>query len=143
MFWKEAAAQTIALIYYFAMAEADLKKHCVPLVFAAAGPFAFCLVRIFLLEPQIKDMLLGLIPGALLLIISKLSRQAIGYGDGIMLISSGILTGLFGAVFMLLVSMLLASAVSIVLMMIKKGKGKTQLPFIPFMFGAYVVMLAL
>lgn len=143
MFWKEAAAQTIALIYYFVMAETDLKKHCIPLAFAAAGPCVFCLVRIFLLEPQIKDMLTGLIPGALLLVIAKLSRQAIGYGDGIMLISSGILTGFFGAVFMLLVSMLLASAVSVALMIIKKGKGKTQLPFIPFMLGAYVVMLAL
>ncbi|MBE6016337.1 MAG: hypothetical protein E7233_01835 [Lachnospiraceae bacterium] len=96
-----------------------------------------------LLEGHIKiwDLLLGSCIGLGLVLLSLLSRQAIGIGDGLMFMASGASLGLTDNLWLLLISLALSSAASIVLMVIFKYKGRNRIPFIPFMLTGYICLL--
>lgn len=90
---------------------------------------------------KISSLLLGCSLGLGLVIISLLSRQAIGLGDGLMFMVSGVSLGFRDNLRLLLFSLTLSSAASIVLMIALKYKGKSRIPFIPFMLMGYVFLL--
>ena len=92
---------------------------------------------------KILDLLLGSCLGLGLVLISLLSRQAIGIGDGLMFIASGASLGLTDNLWLLLISLTLSSAASIIFMITLKYKGKTKIPFIPFMLTGYICLLML
>ena len=92
--------------------------------------------------PQsLPGILAGLIPGAWLFLLSKLSRGGIGSGDALV-------TGLLGAAlgFSQVAGILLlafaGSAVCVcILLLVGRAGRKTRLPFIPFLAVAYLLTL--
>lgn len=76
-----------------------------------------------------------LLPGALLLILSFLSREKIGYGDGICVALSGL--ALPGNIFAqsLIYSFALILLLCLGLIFSKKATLETTLPYIPFLFA--------
>ncbi len=92
----------------------------------------------------IKSDLIGFAFGfCLLLIISLITKQSIGFGDVKLFGIIGITLGMT-CTFMTLFSASVISAVyGIALMIIKKKSGKTSMPFAPFIYLGYVVCLIL
>ena len=86
------------------------------------------------------DLMAGMMIGAVLLVLSKITSEKIGYGDGIVLMVTGIYLGFSGNFMLLSLGMLFSSAVSIVLLILRKATKKTELPFVSFMFGSYFIM---
>jgi len=75
----------------------------------------------------------NLLPGFFMLLISFLSREKIGYGDGICLILSGLALPwrqFMGSMFFSFILMLI---LSILLMITKKATWNTKLPYVPFL----------
>lgn len=92
-------------------------------------------------ERALEDMLLGAVVGLVMMIIGKVTGEAIGIGDGIMLVVSGVFLGFWGNMCLLMTALLLVGCVSLVLIVIgKKGKDY-RLPFLPFLLVAYLLQL--
>ena len=75
----------------------------------------------------------GLIPGLLFLFFSFASKEAVGYGDGIILLFIGISIGFWqclGVLFTALLGIFLAAAMILILAGRKKN---VRIPFLPFL----------
>lgn len=87
--------------------------------------------------------LLSLFPGCLMLLISKATAQGLGYGDGLMALCAAPCLGLWKTALGLMIAVFLCGVISLFLLVLKKAKGKTRIPFLPFMAaGMGVMMLA-
>ena len=75
---------------------------------------------------------LPLLPGAVLTLLSLLTRQGIGLGDGLLLLFMGPCMGLTGTVLGLMTALFAGSIFSGILLAIKKATRKTRIPFVPF-----------
>ena len=83
---------------------------------------------------------LSLLPGMALLGMAALSREKMGYGDGIMAALVGPCFGLQQMVAGLFLAFLFSAMVSVVLIALKKAGRKTTIPFLPFLTAGIGVM---
>lgn len=80
----------------------------------------------------------GFFAGVCCMIISRLTREAFGYGDSILVMITGSFLGIWELLYMMLFASVLASAYSVVMMIRKKLSKKSAIPFVPFLASAYV-----
>lgn len=120
----------------------DRKTHLVP--WNLLGIYFFCGVVTWLLlrEISLLSVLAGMAVGAALLGLSFLSRGAVGSGDALLFMVTGMFLGFLPNVLLLLLSSLFAGLTSLVLIAVKKNCKKKQIAFVPFMLAGYVAMLA-
>ena len=97
--------------------------------------------NLLIYEPDIFKILSSLIPGSVLFIISRLTKEAIGMGDVYVMLLLGFMMGFANTAALLFVSMFIASVFGILLMLFKGKSRKETLPYMPFLLGAYVWML--
>ena len=84
----------------------------------------------------------GAVFGVGMMLFSKISQQALGLGDALVLLILGIGFGIFRIMYVLMVALLLSSIIVIGLLILKKVGKKTQLPFIPHLsIGVFVMMI--
>ena len=76
----------------------------------------------------------GLLPGLLLLALGRGTKEAIGYGDGLSVITAGIYLGLWDTLETILLGLALASLWAACLMAGRKKGRKDRIPFLPFLF---------
>ncbi len=90
---------------------------------------------------EIGDILGGIFVGAILYLISLITRGKIGRGDGILFMVTGVYLGFWNNVVLLWASCVLAGMVGLGIII---ARGKTRdykLPFVPFVLAAAFVML--
>ena len=73
--------------------------------------------------------------------LGKITREAFGYGDGIVILILGICLGLWDLLIVLMISFLGASLIAILLLVWNKGAKKQSMPFIPFLCIGYVAVI--
>lgn len=83
----------------------------------------------------------GILPGICVLILSVVLRGSIGKGDGYLLCISGIALGLEQNVALLFYGLFLAGSTAMALLILRKAKRNTKLPFVPFLFAGYILAL--
>ena len=89
------------------------------------------------------DVFMSLMPGAFFLFLSFLSRQSVGYGDGLLLLGAGPALGAETAVMGMVFGVFACGIISGILLVFKKVKKKARMPFVPFLtLGMGVMMLA-
>ncbi len=81
--------------------------------------------------------LMGLIPGALVGVLSVFSRGAIGLGDALVLTAVGLWCGCGTAFLTFLSALVLQSAVSVIYRL--SGGKKKELPFVPALLGGFLI----
>ena len=128
------------LLFLAAAACEDYRSHKIPIVLIAAGGAAGLLLRIFLVRENLQNMILGIGIGLVMLLISFASREALGYGDGMVMAVTGIYLGGTDNLVLLLCSLLTAGIGSILLLCAKHRKGKDSIPFAPFVLGGFILM---
>lgn len=84
----------------------------------------------------------GIIIGLVVLGISKLTKNGIGTGDGLLLCVTGVYLGFWKNLEMFFMALCLAAACSALLLITKRAGRKTQIPFVPFLGIAYLILLA-
>lgn len=113
----------------------DVKNKRIPVI----CPFVFGVVSfIFRGASMVFDTMLGMAPGAVVIIVSLFSKGQIGIGDGIVIIFLGGMLGGSESVEVLILSLIFVFLFSAVGLLMKKLSKKTALPFIPFYFAAYL-----
>lgn len=89
---------------------------------------------------MLLGMLLGMIPGIILLLLGKLTRESIGYGDGCLIIIIGIFLGINKTIELMMTALFMAAIYSIFLISFKKAGRKKEMPFVPALFIAFLLM---
>lgn len=85
--------------------------------------------------------LLAVLPGAAFWLLSLITREKVGYGDGWVLMMIGLFAGLQRCFLILLAGLVAESAVAMVLLAAGKAAGDREIPFVPFLlFGMGVVI---
>lgn len=92
-------------------------------------------------EPDRVKLLCALIPGTALLILCRVTGEAIGMGDVYVMLILGIMLGFSNTVVLLFVSMLITAVFGLCYMVVTGKSRKETLPYIPFLLGGYVLML--
>lgn len=83
--------------------------------------------------------LAGALPGILMLCIGKASGGALGQGDGLVILVSGLYMGIWRTVEWIMSALLLAAAWAGFLLVVKKKGWKESFPFVPFLLAAYIL----
>lgn len=84
---------------------------------------------------------LSVIPGAMFWMLSFVTREKVGYGDGWMLVMIGLFVGLWKCFLILLIGLISESAAVLVLLAFQRVSGDRRVPFAPFLlFGMGVVL---
>lgn len=84
--------------------------------------------------------LLAIIPGAGFWLLSLITGEKVGYGDGWVLVMVGLFVGLQNCFLILLAGLVSESVAALVLLAFGKASGNREIPFAPFLlFGMGVV----
>lgn len=137
--------EVVLLFYLLILGLFDWRERKVPLILPIGGLTAALLYQIYLLyhdpaewEWLLLSALLGIVPGLFMLTVAGLTGKA-GYGDGLVLLNMGLLTNYKSCILLLCFSMLLMSAFSIGMLLMKRVGKDTRLPYLPFLTAVYVV----
>ncbi len=109
----------------------------VNILFAAAGLLLFFSQE----EKDAAALVGGIAVGMYLILFAVLTKEAVGFGDGIVVMAMGTFLGGWKTVFVLMGGFLLASVFGVFHMCRKKANGKTRLPFLPFLTCSYLVYI--
>ena len=114
----------------------DLKYKEIPLSISILGGvigIGFCLV-----EPRaLISVLVSCLPGFLALLFACISKEVMGYGDGMILIGMGMYLPISQLLSIGLQAFTIAGIVALGLLVLFRKKGNYRLPLIPFLGLAY------
>ena len=128
--------QVMAMIYLAILSVMDAKKREIPLWLLALGMLPAVMAAVFGIwrgGRAWEELLMGLVPGMVLLCMAGLGKGA-GAGDGIVLLQLGLFFSLEMAVMAFAISMIVISMFSLVLLLIKVARKETRLPYLPFLW---------
>lgn len=86
---------------------------------------------------DIFELVLSCLPGCLAMVFAWVSKETIGYGDGLVLIIMGIYLPISNLLSIGLQAIMIAGVVALVLLVVFHKRGSYRLPFIPFLGLAY------
>lgn len=115
----------------------DLQKKCISFSIIIAGLILTCLCCYS--SGNWKSNIIGLLAGATFIGISKITKEALGYGDSIMCIFLGGSFGMGVLIESCTIGFVLCTVISIIGIYRKKMEIKSEIPFLPFLFCGYVV----
>lgn len=84
---------------------------------------------------------MGIVPGIVLVLLAFVSGQKIGYGDGMMMIVSGIGLGFTKSMDICLVAVTLVAITAVILFVTRKKKLNDSIPFAPFLLLGNIVIM--
>lgn len=120
----------------------DLRKRTLPIMLFAV--FGLSGIVINITAGQVKagltvNWLFGFVLGIVFIAISLISDKKLGMGDALAILVTGIYLGGNDSALAVLYAMMVASLFSIVFLVLKKGSGKTELPFMPFLLTGCIL----
>jgi prepilin signal peptidase PulO-like enzyme (type II secretory pathway) len=134
--------QIISLTYLTINSITDIREKrisiIISLIFGAIG----IIINIIFNQYNIISILLAMLLGFIMILISKVTKEAIGIGDGIILVVMGLFTGVYNNLLILLYGLILSSIVSCFFLITKKLDKKDKIPFIPYLLAGYIIILA-
>ena len=124
----------------------DIKKKEIPILFILLTGICSVIcaaLEMFFEDLTLPELFLSLMPGAVFLFMSMVTKESIGFGDGLFLLSTSVPFGAVGACVGILTAIFAASFFSILILVTGKGGRKSRLPFVPFItFGMGVCAYA-
>lgn len=134
-------SQIGCLIYLMGMAGLDLKNRRIPVWLLAAGGILAVVFQLCQKEILLVPAAAGGAVGVVFLAVSKVTEEAFGYGDSVLIGVLGIYLGFWNLMNLLIISFLFASVAAMGVLIKRKFKRKTVLPFIPFLAVGYLTIL--
>lgn len=113
----------------------DIRKKEIPLVILIAGILTGLGIELFQICKGLTSIAgagTSLLPGAFFILLSFCTGEKVGYGDGLLLIMSGLFLGFSKCFLVLCISLVLASAFALVLLVFRKAGRDSRLPLVPF-----------
>ncbi|MBQ9612658.1 MAG: prepilin peptidase [Lachnospiraceae bacterium] len=140
----EKLSLPILLLYLLPAGIRDLRSLCVPLWYLLGG----CAAALVAAAIQIMQgsltwhaAILSVMPGLMLLMLSRVSEKKIGEADGILFLTAGLVLGSRNTCILLTISLVLSSLCAIVLLLLRKVTLRTRIPFVPFAAAGSALLL--
>lgn len=114
----------------------DIKKKEIPVVFVFIGIFTalgFDIWQMWNGKISITEMGFSFLPGIIFLFISFYTKEKIGYGDGLLLIMSGLYVGFYQCLLTVCISLVFTSVFALILLVLHKAGKNSEIPFAPFL----------
>lgn len=119
----------------------DIRKREIPLWLIAVGGLLAAGLGVFSEKHSIMLMIAGALVGMVFVGISKVTEEAFGYGDSLMIAVAGVYLGFWNVLGLLVWAHVLA-ALFAGYILIRKGIYKgASFPFVPFLLAAYTVIV--
>lgn len=122
----------------------DLKKKAVPVSYLCV--FGFVAMVGFILDvtngKNLLDSVWGLIPGCIFVMLSVLTKEQVGLGDGMILLCVGCLQSIRDTICMISIALIIVTAATMFLLIIRRVGRKATLPFVPFLFLGQLIMIS-
>lgn len=119
----------------------DIIKKKVYLWILAAGGLITATCIPFCNDVSLLSRISGAAVGVCVILLSYITGGKIGLGDGIILCITGLGLGFWGNMELFCLALTLAAGLSIILLALRKANRKMSIPFIPFMFTGYLIMI--
>jgi len=116
----------------------DFKKHKVSVLFITIIAALGVVTYIPSMDLRLISVSGGMIIGLGVMLTAFFTKQKIGYGDGYMLMATGILLGFRDNMAMFLISLIYCSIFGLGLMFFRKAGKNTEIPFVPFMIPGLI-----
>ncbi len=136
-------ADLIVFVLLAACSVSDWRKKTIP--YASLVIFGMAVVAFAILcdGTSARMRISGALMGIMFLLISKCTKEAIGYGDSWILLLLGIHMGLLKVLNVLSVAAVLAAVVSLFFLWKCHWKRQATLPFVPFLTVSYLGVILL
>lgn len=121
----------------------DLIKRRISMVSVIIAGSVGGILRIPMLKDDWASMLGGILIGIIIMLLAKCTKEKIGYGDGWVLVVTGIYLGFRANMYLLFLSLFFSCFISIILLVCKKAVRQTELPFVTFMVPGYLLLLTI
>ncbi len=92
-------------------------------------------------EFDIWMVALSLFAGAVFMVLSLLTRQGVGFGDGFIILAMGPALGAKGILIAVMMALFTSSLFSGALLILRRAGKKTKIPFVPFLALGNLAML--
>lgn len=119
----------------------DWKEKHIYLYLPAGALVLALILHILCRERAITDMLSGAAVGVIMIIIGRFTGEAVGIGDGLMLVASGVFLGFWENLCLLMTALLLVGCAALLLATLGKKRKDYRVPFLPFLLAAYLLQL--
>ena len=120
----------------------DLRKKTIYIWIPLLGAVLMGACMPFCHNISLLSSMSGAAIGIAVAIISIATAGKIGMGDAIILCVTGLGLGFWGNLELFAIALLIASIVSIGLLITKLADRKKRIPFVPFMLFSYIFLLA-
>ena len=136
------AGLIMAGIFLFICTLTDLRERSIHILPAVCTALAAGVWRMAGEGDGPAELIFSFFPAAFCLMAAFLSRQGIGYGDALAAAVLGICTGAEFTLGVLLAAFTLAAVTGGLYCLIRHVTWKTELPFAPFLFAGFLLVLA-
>ncbi|MCR4695511.1 MAG: prepilin peptidase [Pseudobutyrivibrio sp.] len=99
-------------------------------------------INIAIRQQSFRALALGMVPGLILYIFGIITGEKIGKGDGLLIMVCGMYMGLYSVMGLIWLASIIATIVGVCLLALKKKDRKSEMPFIPFLFIAFITLEA-
>lgn len=119
----------------------DIRQKKITVMITLFSGIIGILLHLFFQNQSIYEMLTGVLAGTFILLLSRLTKGRIGMGDGIIFMLTGLYLGLMDNLILMCISFSLAGLWGIFLIFIKNNSKNEKIPFVPFLFIGYCLMM--
>ena len=81
--------------------------------------------------------------GLVFILVSKVTKEGIGYGDSLLILALGIYLGFWEVMVLIMIAFFLSALFAVFVAIIRKKGRKATFPFVPFIAFSYVVVMFL
>lgn len=132
----------VALLLILALAAyKDYKEKQISIYLPFFAAIIGIVLHLVYQERSLKDILLGMSIGMMFLVCAWIGKGKIGAGDGMMLMVSGLFLGIWDNVVLVMTALGLTGMVALFLVTVMRKERDYRLPFLPFLFTAYLCWL--
>lgn len=131
------------LIFLTICALIDIRKRQIPVWLLILASVCLSIFRILHWRESTIVWLGGIAVGIVFLIVSKLTDEALGYGDSWMILLLGIYLGVWDLLWLLSIAFLLSAIMAAIVLFKNKWSRKAAFPFVPFLAVSYMGVLCL
>lgn len=123
------------------LSRADIRTGELPVLWLFLSGVAGVVIYMWKQPFSVWNLLGGAAVGGFLLLCSVISRESIGRGDGYLFCVTGIFLGLWENLVLLLAALFICGAGALILLATKRCGRRFQIPFVPFVLAADVLLL--
>lgn len=129
----------LCLLFYESIC--DLKNLRVSVIPMALVSAVGIIINYVIYQRSILWFASGALVGLLVVAVGIITRQKIGYGDGILFVTLGLCLGMSASLIILLLSLVLVCVFGVARVIMGKITLKSALPFLPFVTVCFVMSL--